>query len=123
MVGFFASTHAIANCVALAFFSAATLCRASIRRSLRSRFSPVNRGKVRAEVAAVTRGVETAQQSARQHAVGGDADPKLGEHRENGGFGTAADERVFDLEIADRVHRPCAADGVRTHLRQADRRM
>jgi hypothetical protein len=45
MVGFFASTHAIANCVALAFFSAATLCRASIRRSLRSRFSPVNRGK------------------------------------------------------------------------------
>ena len=38
----------------------------------------------------------------------------------NLGFGSAADQRVFDLEIADRMDRLGAADGVRSHLRQAD---
>ena len=37
------------------------------------------------------------------------------------GFGPAADERVFDLQIADRMHRLRASNGVGPHLRQADR--
>ena len=41
--------------------------------------------------------------------------------REDLGFGSAADQRVFNLQVADRMDRVGAANRVRSHLRQADR--
>lgn len=50
-------------------------------------------------------GTGSAEQTAGQNAVSGDADTEFAEYGEDGGFGAPADECVLDLEIGDRVNR------------------
>jgi hypothetical protein len=79
--------------------------------------------RVRAEVGggqlAVGREVP-ADEAAAQDAVGGDPDPELAAGRQDLGLDAARDQRVLDLQVADRVRRRRAADRVRADLRQAD---
>jgi hypothetical protein len=60
------------------------------------------------------------QQAARQHAVGGHADPQLAAGRQDLLLETAREERVLDLQVTDRVDGGRAANGVGAGLREAD---
>src|SRR4029434_8775935 len=59
-----------------------------------------------------------ADQTARQHTISGDADPQLAADGKYLLLDSARDQRVLDLQIADRVDGPCTADRIRTHFRQ-----
>jgi hypothetical protein len=61
-----------------------------------------------------------AEQAARQHAVGGDTDPKLTAGGQDLRLDAAAHQRALDLQVRDRVHRGGAAQGFRADLGQAD---
>ena len=61
-----------------------------------------------------------ADQAARQHAIGGDADAEFTAGRQDCGLDAARDQRIFDLQVRDRQHRVCAADGLHTHFGQAE---
>ena len=85
-------------------------------------FNAVVAGKtrqVRTEVAGA-RGLRASQQPARQHAVRRDADTQFLQHRKDRGVRPAADQRVFDLQVSNRVHGVRPLDGVCAHLAQAD---
>ncbi len=100
----FASTQAIASC---AGDSPSSAQASAGRRSicwLCSRLSPRSAAGARGSRRALV-GFDAAQQPARQHAVGRDAMPSSASARKDRGFGPAADQRVFDLQIGDRVHR------------------
>src|SRR4051812_17387620 len=62
----------------------------------------------------------TADQAARQHAVGRDADAQLAAGRQDSVLDPARDQRVLDLQVADRVDRRGPADGPSPDLGQAD---
>ena len=59
-----------------------------------------------------------ADQAARQHAVGGDADAKLAAGRQDLVLDAARDQRIFDLQIADRMHGGGAPDRLRADFGQ-----
>ncbi len=59
-------------------------------------------------------------EAARQHAIGGDADAELAAGLQDVALDAALDQRIFDLEIDDRMHGVRAADGVGADLGQAD---
>src|SRR3954470_17534418 len=61
-----------------------------------------------------------ADEPARQHTIGGDADAELAAGPQDVAFDATLDQRIFDLEICDRVHGVRAADGVGADLGQAD---
>src|SRR6476619_5883192 len=61
-----------------------------------------------------------ADEPAREHAVGRDADPKLTTGWKNLVLDVARDERVFNLQIADRVHGSGAPQRLRADFGQAD---
>ena len=61
-----------------------------------------------------------ADQPARQHAIGGDADAKDAARRQDVVLDAARDERIFHLHVGDRMHGGRAPDGRRAHFRQAD---
>ncbi len=61
-----------------------------------------------------------AEQAAREHAVGGHADAELARDGQDPGLDGAGDERVLDLEVADRVDGGGAAQGVGADLGEAD---
>ena len=106
-----ASTQAIASCAGVTPFSAASFCERVDQPLVALAVLAGEARQVRAEVARRRR-LRAAEQAARQHAVGGDADAELGEHAGRSRLRAAADERVLDLQIADRVHRVRAADRV-----------
>ena len=60
-------------------------------------------------------------EAARQHAVGGDADAERAAGRQDFTFDHAHDERIFDLQVGDRVNRRGAADGRCADLGEPDR--
>ena len=95
--------------------------RASDRASARffSPLSPAKRGRW-ARKSPAPRRLAAGEETAREHAVGGRRDAELGERGEDRRLGAAADERVLDLQIADRVHLRGAADGLGADLGQAD---
>jgi hypothetical protein len=47
-------------------------------------------------------------------------DPEFLQRRKDRGFGTPANQRVFDLQINYRVHSVCAPDCVNANFRQTD---
>src|SRR4051794_37439066 len=57
-----------------------------------------------------------ADEAAGEHAVGGDADAELPAGRKDLGLDAPADQRVLDLQIADRRDRVGAADRVRADV-------
>jgi hypothetical protein len=61
-----------------------------------------------------------ADETARQHAVGGDADAKLATGRENVVLDAARDQRIFDLQVGDRVRGVGAPNGVGADFRKTD---
>ena len=61
-----------------------------------------------------------ADETARQHAVSGDADAKLAAGRKNVVLDAARDQRIFDLQVGDRMHGVGAANGVGTDFRKTD---
>jgi hypothetical protein len=61
-----------------------------------------------------------AEQAAREHAVGGHADPELAQRGQDLGLDAARDQRVLDLQVADRVNGRGTADRVCPGLREAD---
>jgi hypothetical protein len=61
-----------------------------------------------------------ADEAARQHAVGGDADAELAHDRQDLLLDAAAEERVLDLQLRDRMDGGGAADRRDAHLREAD---
>ncbi len=54
----------------------------------------------------------SADQAAREDAVGRDADAELTACGQDGVLDAARDQRVLDLQVGDRMHRGGAADGV-----------
>jgi hypothetical protein len=52
-------------------------------------------------------------QPARQHAIGGDADPQRAQLGQDASFDAARDERILDLQVAHRRHRMGALHGRR----------
>jgi hypothetical protein len=54
---------------------------------------------------------KSGQQAARQHATSRDSDSQLAKGGEDAPFRSAANQRVFDLQIADGVHRMRATNG------------
>ena len=106
IVGPLASTQAIASCEGVTPFSAASRASAATSAVVALAVLAGEARQVGAEVARARR-PRAAQQAAREDAVGGDADAELGEQREDLRLRPAADERVLDLQVGDRV------DGVR----------
>src|SRR5262249_62384312 len=74
----------------------------------------------RTEVALRLR-LRSTEQPAGQHAIGGDANAKFRKHRQDRALRAAADQRVLDLQIADRVNGMRAAGRVRSHFGETDR--
>src|SRR5262249_26810819 len=60
------------------------------------------------------------EEAARQYAVGRRRNAELGEYGEDRSLRAAAQQRVFDLEVADRVHLHRATDVLHADLREAD---
>ena len=60
------------------------------------------------------------EQAPRQHSVCRDPDPELARGRQDVGFDAPGYERVFDLEIGDRMHGCRATERLAAHLRQPD---
>ena len=80
-------------------------------------------GRVAAEVRGAGLAVAApvaAEQPARENAVGGDADPELLAGRQDLGLDPARDQRVLDLQVADRMGRVGAPDRLGADLREAD---
>ena len=118
-----ASTQAIATCATVTPLPSAISRSASTRARLRSRFSLAKRGAwARKSPAASSRSAREvpADQPAAEHAVGGDGDPELAARRQDLVLDPARDERVLDLQVADRMRRRGAADRLRAHLGEAD---
>ena len=63
-----------------------------------------------------------ADQPTREHAVSRDPDPQLAQVGKDPVLDAAGDQRILDLQIADRMHRVRATDRVGADLRQADYR-
>ena len=61
-----------------------------------------------------------ADQPARQHAIGGDADAELAAGRQDVALDAARDQRIFDLQVGDRMDGRGAADRLGADLRQPD---
>ena len=78
---------------------------------------------MRAEVVAAQRPVRApvaAEQAAREHAVGRDADAQLAHGGQDLLLDAAREQRVLDLDVGDRVHGGRAPDRLRADLGQAD---
>ena len=75
----------------------------------------------RAEVLGARAGLPiAADQSAREDSVSGDADAQLATGWEDRVLDPTGDQRVFDLQVADRMDRSGAAECLRADLGQAD---
>jgi hypothetical protein len=61
-----------------------------------------------------------ADQPARQNAVGGNAKAQVADERQDGVLDPARDQRILDLEIADRMSGGGSPDRVDAHLAEAD---
>ena len=61
-----------------------------------------------------------ANQAARKHAIGDERDAELAHGRQNLLLDVAADERIFNLQRRDRMHRVRPADRFRRRFRQPD---
>jgi len=118
-VGLFASTHPIASCDGLTLFSAASFCSASISRSLRVRFSPLKRGKC-ARKSLCDAGFEPLSNPRDSTPYAVTPMPSSASTGKMAASGPRLIEGVLNLQIADRVHRVRATNGVRSHLRQPD---
>ncbi|CAG6397497.1 hypothetical protein SCOCK_560007 [Actinacidiphila cocklensis] len=95
---------------------------------------PVDQGEVRGEVVGVKAGqpvgawvasgglsVGAGEQAVCEDPVSGDADPQLAAGVHDAVYlGATAEQGVFDLYVADRVHGVGAADGLRPYLGQPD---
>ena len=117
-----AATQAMAICATDTPFASATLRRASTSARLRSRLSPWKRGlDGRGSLwPSCALAPVAADQATRQHAIGGDADAELAASRQDLFLDAARDQRIFDLQVGDRVHGRGAADRLGADLRQAD---
>src|ERR1700683_4102103 len=74
-----------------------------------------------ADIALIGRGwYPTAENSARQDAISGYGDAKRERRGQNAPLNATTHERVFDLQIGDRVHGLRAPDGLDPDFRQAD---
>ena len=76
-------------------------------------------GQMAAEVARAPR-LRSGEESARQHPVGGHPHAQGGERGEDVGFGSAADQRILDLEVGNGVDTMRAADRLGAHFREPD---
>ena len=116
-----AATQAIATCAGDAPRSSAILRSDSTSARLASRLPAWKRGLMRAKILGPTiRGPVSADQPARQHAIGGDADAEFAAGRQDVALDAARDQRILDLQIGDRVHRMGAPDGFGADFRKAD---
>ena len=117
-----AATQAMATCAGDAPSSSA-IARSSLdQRQVGVEIAALEARAHRAEIlraGALLRPVP-ADQPARQHAIGGDADAELAAGRQDVALDAARDQRVLDLQIGDRMHRVRAADGFGADFRQAD---
>ena len=102
----------MAICATVTPFASATLRSASTSARLRSRFSPWKRGLHARKSRWPGRrlGPVAADQAARQHAIGGDADAELAAGGQDRLLDAARDQRIFDLQVDDRMHRGGTAD-------------
>jgi hypothetical protein len=60
------------------------------------------------------------EKAARQHPVGGDADPELAAGRQDLVLDPARDERVLDLHVGDGMNGVRPADRLRAHFREPE---
>ncbi len=65
-------------------------------------------------------GLRGREQAAREDSVGGDGDSEFVEDGKDFGFGRAADEGVFNLQVDDGVHGGGAADRLGANFAEAD---
>ena len=118
-----ASTQAMAICAGVAPRFPATSRSASTRPRLWSRFSALKRGECWRKSPGSGRPVlrpMTADQAAREDAIGGDADAELAADGEDFLLDAPRDQRVLDLQVGDRMDGIGAADRLRPDLGEAD---
>ena len=114
-------THAMATCATLAPRASATARSVSTSERLRSRFSPVKRGRwARKSWALAVLAPVSGDEAPGEHAVCRDADAELARRLQDLVLDPPRNQRVLGLDITDGVHGVRPAERVRADLGETD---